>query len=84
MAYFSSYAKSLKSATLTKTVARQLKKSASGFNMAEGKAWRDCLGQQEATDIDKCLFSDYQFSIDQLMEVAGLCVAQVSKGMCPV
>jgi NAD(P)H-hydrate epimerase len=34
------------------------------------------LGQEEAREFDNCLFNDYQFSIDQLMEVAGLCVAQ--------
>ncbi|KAI6179644.1 NAD(P)H-hydrate epimerase [Aphelenchoides besseyi] len=34
------------------------------------------LGQQEATDIDKELFSTYDFSVDQLMELAGLSCAQ--------
>ncbi|KAI6203743.1 hypothetical protein M3Y94_00591700 [Aphelenchoides besseyi] len=34
------------------------------------------LGQQEATDIDKELFSTYGFSVDQLMELAGLSCAQ--------
>jgi hypothetical protein len=37
---------------------------------------RRYLGQEEAREFDNCLFNDYQFSIDQLMEVAGLCVAQ--------
>ena len=37
---------------------------------------RLCLGQEEARELDNTLFNEYQFSIDQLMEVAGLCVAQ--------
>ena len=43
----------------------------------EGSIWKDCLGQTEAMELDKSLFSEYQYSIDQLMEIAGLCVAQV-------
>ena len=38
---------------------------------------RLCLGQEEARDFDNSLFNEYQFSTDQLMEVAGLCIAQV-------
>jgi NAD(P)H-hydrate epimerase len=34
------------------------------------------LSQQEATAIDKELFDDYGFSVDQLMELAGLSAAQ--------
>ncbi|KAI6219200.1 NAD(P)H-hydrate epimerase [Aphelenchoides fujianensis] len=34
------------------------------------------LGQEEATNIDKKLFSTYGFSVDQLMELAGLSCAQ--------
>lgn len=30
------------------------------------------LNQQEATDIDVKLFNEYKFSVDQLMELAGL------------
>ncbi|XP_073830073.1 NAD(P)HX epimerase isoform X2 [Musca autumnalis] len=30
------------------------------------------LNQQEAIDVDKELFNDYKFSVDQLMELAGL------------
>lgn len=52
--------------------------------MAEGEAkeakepeWREYLGQEEAAEFDNALFFDYEFSIDQLMELAGLCVAQV-------
>lgn len=50
--------------------------------MAEGEGeeeapWRDCLGQKEASDLDNTLFFEYEYSIDQLMEIAGLCVAQV-------
>jgi NAD(P)H-hydrate epimerase len=37
---------------------------------------RRYLGQEEAREFDNSLFNDYKFSIDQLMEVAGLCVAQ--------
>ena len=35
------------------------------------------LDQESALKLDVALFNDYMFSIDQLMEVAGLCVAQV-------
>ena len=42
----------------------------------ESGAGRRYLGQEEAREFDNCLFNEYQFSIDQLMEVAGLCVAQ--------
>jgi len=49
---------------------------------AEELPWRDCLGQQEASDLDNTLFFDYEYSIDQLMEIAGLCVAQVSTLSC--
>lgn len=38
--------------------------------------WTDCLGQSDAAELDNALFFDYEYSIDQLMEVAGLCVAQ--------
>lgn len=40
--------------------------------------WRERLGQTEANELDESLFFEYEFSIDQLMELAGLCVAQVS------
>lgn len=40
--------------------------------------WKACLGQKEAADLDNALFFDYEFSIDQLMEIAGLCVAEVN------
>ena len=39
--------------------------------------WREYLGQEEAAEFDNSLFFEYEFSIDQLMELAGLCVAQV-------
>ena len=39
--------------------------------------WKDRLGQEEAREFDNSLFFEYEFSIDQLMEIAGLCVAQV-------
>ena len=41
-------------------------------------AWTDCLGQRDAAELDNALFFDYEFSVDQLMEIAGLCVAQVA------
>uniref|UniRef100_A0A6B2ECC0 NAD(P)H-hydrate epimerase n=1 Tax=Phlebotomus kandelakii TaxID=1109342 RepID=A0A6B2ECC0_9DIPT len=38
------------------------------------------LTQKEATDIDLKLFNDYKFSVDQLMELAGLsCAHSISK-----
>ena len=33
------------------------------------------LGQEAARELDNVLFDEYKFSIDQLMEVAGLCCA---------
>ena len=36
------------------------------------------LSQDEAREVDEALFKHYQFSLEQLMEVAGLCVAQVT------
>lgn len=45
--------------------------------------WREYLGQKESQEFDNSLFFEYEFSIDQLMEVAGLCVAQVcSEHLC--
>ena len=44
-----------------------------------GGTRRRYLGQEEAREFDNTLFNEYQFSIDQLMEVAGLCIAQVTK-----
>ena len=44
----------------------------------EEPVWRERLGQTEAKEFDNSLFFEYEFSIDQLMELAGLCVAQVS------
>ena len=35
------------------------------------------LGQEAAREFDNVLFNEYQFSIDQLMEVAGLCCTHV-------
>lgn len=48
---------------------------------AEEPVWRERLGQTEAKEFDNSLFFEYEFSIDQLMELAGLCVAQVSVNM---
>ena len=45
--------------------------------MAAGGEWKEYLGQEEAREFDNSLFFEYEFSIDQLMEIAGLCVAQV-------
>ena len=33
------------------------------------------LGQEAARELDNVLFDEYKFSVDQLMEVAGLCCA---------
>lgn len=46
--------------------------------------WREHLGQEEAREFDNSLFFEYEFSIDQLMELAGLCVAQVTISLCTV
>lgn len=51
---------------------------AEGDGQAEELPWKDCLGQNESSELDNALFFDYEFSIDQLMEIAGLCVAQVT------
>lgn len=38
------------------------------------------LGQQEAINIDQELFNDYKYSVDQLMELAGLsCATAIAK-----
>jgi hypothetical protein len=38
------------------------------------------LTQQQAKDIDQELFNDYKFSVDQLMELAGLsCASAIGK-----
>lgn len=38
------------------------------------------LGQEEAVNIDVELFNEYKYSVDQLMELAGLsCAVAVSK-----
>ena len=36
------------------------------------------LDQEKSTKLDTALFEEYKFSTDQLMEIAGLCVAQVT------
>ena len=46
--------------------------------------WTEYLGQTDATDLDNALFFEYEYSIDQLMEIAGLCVAQVHACMLHV
>lgn len=48
-----------------------------GADGVEQQPWKECLGQAEATELDNSLFFEYEYSIDQLMEIAGLCVAQV-------
>jgi len=38
------------------------------------------LTQQQAKDIDEELFNEYKFSVDQLMELAGLsCASAIGK-----
>uniref|UniRef100_A0A914YTH0 NAD(P)H-hydrate epimerase n=1 Tax=Panagrolaimus superbus TaxID=310955 RepID=A0A914YTH0_9BILA len=41
------------------------------------------LGQEEAINIDKELFNEYGFSVDQLMELAGLSCAQAIYSFYP-
>lgn len=41
--------------------------------------WREYLNAEESRELDNSLFFEYEFSIDQLMEIAGLCVAQVRR-----
>ncbi|XP_063242219.1 NAD(P)H-hydrate epimerase [Bacillus rossius redtenbacheri] len=42
------------------------------------------LGQEEAINIDQELFNEYKFSVDQLMELAGLsCAAAITKCYLP-
>lgn len=41
------------------------------------------LGQEEAQHIDEELFSEYGFSVDQLMELAGLsCATAIARVSC--
>ncbi|XP_059835916.1 NAD(P)H-hydrate epimerase isoform X2 [Hypanus sabinus] len=48
-----------------------------------GKALK-YLGQEEAQNIDQELFTEYRFSVDQLMELAGLsCATAIAKGYEP-
>ena len=42
-----------------------------------------CVGKQEAADIDAELFTEYKFSVDQLMELAGLSCAHAIAKICP-
>ena len=56
------------------TSRREPELRARGMSTERGK--KRYLSQEEARNLDNELFHDYQFSIDQLMEVAGLCVAQ--------
>ena len=48
----------------------------------EGEKWRECLGREDSREFDNSLFFEYEFSIDQLIEIAGLCVAQVCVCVC--
>lgn len=42
-----------------------------------GSSGKLYMGREEAREFDEKLFNEYKFSVDQLMEIAGLCVAQV-------
>lgn len=42
------------------------------------------LNQEEASDIDKELFNEYQYSVDQLMELAGLSCAHAIAACYPL
>ena len=44
--------------------------------MSAAGEWKEFLNQEDAREMDNSLFFEYKFSIDQLMELAGLCVAQ--------
>ena len=46
--------------------------------MAEDVQWKEYLNFEESREIDNSLFFEYEFSVDQLMEVVGICIAQVS------
>ena len=41
--------------------------------------WSEYLNAKDAREFDNSLLFEYEFSIDQLMEIAGLCVAQVTE-----
>ncbi|XP_045465888.1 NAD(P)H-hydrate epimerase [Harmonia axyridis] len=48
--------------------------------ISSGKNMVKYLKQQEAIDIDNALFNEYKFSVDQLMELAGLsCASAIAK-----
>lgn len=52
--------------------------------IARGMASIRYLNQQEATKIDEELFNEYQFSVDQLMELAGLsCAHAIAQSYSP-
>ncbi|KAK0421974.1 hypothetical protein QR680_007298 [Steinernema hermaphroditum] len=66
------------------TIGQQLLK---GFSL-ESKRTMTSIGvkyltQQEAIDVDQELFNDYKFSVDQLMELAGLACAQAFTSRYP-
>ena len=52
-------------------------RSSRNLATSTGHIIKQCLSQTEASELDQTLFTEYEYSIDQLMEVAGLCVAQV-------
>ena len=41
------------------------------------------LGQEEAVNVDQELFNEYKFSVDQLMELAGLACAHAIAKVYP-
>ena len=50
------------------------------FSLRMAKNNISYLSQQQSKDIDQELFNDYKFSVDQLMELAGLsCASAIGK-----
>ena len=44
--------------------------------MSDTGEWREFLNQEDARELDNCLFYEYKFPVSQCLELAGLSVAQ--------
>lgn len=53
-------------------LANLIKRTVSSVSQSMSSSTMKYLGQEEAINIDVKLFNDYKFSVDQLMELAGL------------
>ena len=53
-------------------------KEGEGEGEEQEPQWRECLNAKDARELDNSLLFDYEFSSDQLIEIAGICVAQVT------